>query len=74
MEPIKTYVFPLLVNAAYLRPDVGASKGPWRISKNAIEGIQGIIVFTLLLTGGAETKRDLDSPVKVQFENQEDNE
>ena len=65
MEPKKTYIFLLLVDVADLEPDISVSEGARRISENAIEAVEGFIVFPLLLVDYAETEQDLVGLVEI---------
>ena len=55
----------LLIDVPNLEPDVGVSKGIRGVAENAIEAVQGLLVFALLLVDDAEPEVNLVGLVEV---------
>jgi hypothetical protein len=60
-----TYIFLLFIHVTDLEPDVGVCKGAGRISKDAVEARQRVLVFALLLIDDAETEENLVGLVNI---------
>jgi hypothetical protein len=58
-------VFLLLINVADLKPDVGVSQWTRRISQNAVETDNAVVVLALLLVDDAEAEKDLVFFIKI---------
>ena len=46
----------LLIYMANLEPYIGVGEGIWRIAEDAIEALEGFVVFALLFVDDAKTE------------------
>ena len=60
-----TDISELIVGMPDLEPDVGMGERVRRIAKDAVEALQALVVFALLLIDYAETEENLIRLVKI---------
>ena len=60
-----THIVLLLIHVAYLEPYIGMCQRVWGVSQYAIETIERLLVFTLLLIDDTETKEDLVRLIEI---------